>query len=188
MRLFVAVTLPEAVREALVTAAERLASALPALSAVRSEALHVTLRFLGETAPSDARELRARMQRARLSTRTFRATIGGYGQFPPRGQPRVLYVGFRAGAEAMVELWKEMCVVSHGIGEEEPESAFVPHVTLARNRRGAISRSLPPLGEFAAFLDGLSVEVPVAAAALYESVLGSGGPRYTLLEEVRCAP
>lgn len=188
MRLFLAVPLPQAVRAALCAAAERLALAFPSLGAVRSEALHVTLRFLGETSPSDAQELRTRMQRAKLSTRAFRATMGGYGQFPPGGQPRVLYVGFRSGAEALVDLWKETCAVSQGIGEEPPESSFVPHVTLARNRRGAVSRTLPPFAEFAAYLDGLSLEVPVAGAVLYESQLGSGGPRYTPLEEVTCAP
>jgi 2'-5' RNA ligase len=188
MRLFMGVAIPEATRNALAALTGRLVSAVPGLTAVKPEAMHVTLRFLGEVAPSDAGELRRRMQSCRLATRGFLALLAGYGQFPPNGQPRVLYVGFRSGVEPFVALWRELCALTGGIGTEETELTFVPHVTLLRNKRLAIPRGSPELAELARGLDDLAAEVGVSSAGLYESLLHAGGPRYTLLEEVRCAP
>jgi RNA 2',3'-cyclic 3'-phosphodiesterase len=187
LRLFVAARLPEELRSSLASAILPVAREARSLSPVRPEAMHVTLRFVGETEPARVEELRALLRDARLGTPAFRATLGGYGRFPPRGQPRVLYVGFRSGEEGFQSLWREVAALTRGFGDGEPESSFVPHVTLARNRRGDLSPELPSLRSLVGFLDGLSVELRVQAASLFESVLERGGPRHTLLEEVRCA-
>ena len=53
MRLFIALTLPQAVRDDL----DRLATALPGLRWAPSDNYHLTLRFLGEVERPDAQDI-----------------------------------------------------------------------------------------------------------------------------------
>ena len=77
MRLFIALTLPQAVRDDL----DRLATALPGLRWTPSDNYHLTLRFLGEVERPDAQDIdqalaALRMPQSGLSL----AGIGGIGK------------------------------------------------------------------------------------------------------------
>ena len=187
MRLFAAVSLPPAVVAPLEGVLDLLRVKLPGLSVVRPEALHLTLRFYGELDETEARGLGALFSAARLATPAARMVVGGYGQFPSRGEPRVLWTGLRSGGDVVCGLWREITALTSGFGEA-PESDYTPHVTLARDRRGAVRGRAEELGAVRRALDVLSLEAPVAGVRLYRSDLGGGSPRYTVLAEAPCAP
>jgi RNA 2',3'-cyclic 3'-phosphodiesterase len=127
MRLFVAVELPEPVRAAV----DRWIASLESIPGVRwnRDASHVTLRFLGETAPGLVPEMRAAL--ADVSQTRFSATVGSTGQFPERGRARVLWLGF-----ADPEPWRVLAnAVDTALGIPADPRPFVPHLTIGRTKR-----------------------------------------------------
>src|SRR5687768_12253857 len=85
-RLFIALTLPEDVRERL------LAVALPELPEMRrigAEESHLTLHFLGAVESVDV--VRSALQR--IETTAFSIVIQGVGTFGPAGQATTLWAG-----------------------------------------------------------------------------------------------
>jgi len=188
-RLFVALDLPAPVRETLLRWRAPLLAASPdALRPVPAEALHVTLCFLG------SRPLAAVDAIAAAVLAACRAAAGGgdAGALPgalalgaplwlPRRRPHALAVAVDDGDGALGALQRTLALALAGGGwlraEQRP---FLPHVTVARVRRGGDPRALarrPLDGPPAAPFTG-------AAVTLYRSRLGGGGARYEALARV----
>jgi 2'-5' RNA ligase len=124
-RLFVAIDLPEEVRQALA----RVSCDVPGARWIEPEQIHLTLRFIGEVDGAAFRDVAGSLDE--VAARNFPLVVRGVGHFPPRGEPRVLWAGVEK-SDALVELRNrvESAVVRAGI---EPEGRkFSPHVTLAR--------------------------------------------------------
>lgn len=135
MRLFIAVDLDPAARSAIVREQVRTIEALgpgaAKLRAVRSMQLHLTLAFMPDV-PSDVFvRLRAALEPP-LVHAPFRLEFAGLGVFPPRGVPRVLWLGIVSGADRLVALQRLVAarVTSAGIALED--RLFTPHLTLGR--------------------------------------------------------
>lgn len=177
MRLFVAMDIPEDVRNSLAAIAAKLRVAYPSARWARITGLHVTLKFIGET-PAEKME---RIETA-LSAIPVRAPISinfrGLGFFPNERRPRVLWAGVQASAE-LRELAAAVDTALHPLGIPREERAFTPHLTLARfdSPRG--------LDSFHAAIDkGGPLEFGGVTAKefhLYQSVLKPGGAEYTRL-------
>lgn len=178
MRSFVAVLLPEAVQARVDETAAPLRAQGAAVSWVRAENLHVTLRFLGAIEEATLSRVREALAEAAAGTAPFSLTIGGFGGFPTPRSPRVVWVGVLAGADALGALHArlERALAQRGIAPEG--RAFHGHVTLGRARepRGAagladaLAAASEPLGE-----------VAVDAVHLMRSDLHPAGARYSVL-------
>ncbi|MDP6787439.1 MAG: RNA 2',3'-cyclic phosphodiesterase [Rhodospirillales bacterium] len=173
MRLFIAIPLPEAVLGAL----SELRSGVPGARWVEPEALHLTLRFLGELDTGEAEDIDAALRSIRAPA--FDLAISGIGSFQSRRRARSLWAGIRR-SEPLAHLQGkvESSVVRAGL---EPESRkFKPHVTLARLKN-------TPLANVGAYLEshGAFAVAPfaVTAFALMRSHLNRDGPHYEALAE-----
>jgi len=125
VRLFVSIELPAVVKQRL----ELLCCDVPGARWVDPEQIHLTLRFIGEVDELVFRDVEAALDEVRAPS--FEMALKGVGHFPPRGEPRVLWVGVEKSA-ALVQLHDrvERALVRAGV---EPERRrFSPHVTLAR--------------------------------------------------------
>ena len=125
-RLFVAIDLPEQVKDAVAGIAGR---ELVGARRVPREQLHLTLRFIG-----DADETMFQAVKRALSGvkgRSFSLTLKEVGHFPPGRHPRVLWVGMEESAP-LRELQQvvELALIGAGISPEE--RGFSPHITIAR--------------------------------------------------------
>jgi 2'-5' RNA ligase len=178
VRLFTAVDLDNAARGAIGArqAQLRLAFGGASMKWVGAEQMHLTLVFIGEVADERVPAFVAAMQRD-IPQRPFRMVFGGTGAFPPRGAPKVLWLGVVGGASEAIALQQYVAdrLEAHGVRcEERP---FAPHLTLARWRdpRPSDRRRIP--------LDpGDAVAtVEVAAVTLFQSRLSSSAPAYTPL-------
>lgn len=180
MRLFVAVALPDEVRRRLGRHIASVARDLPAAKWVRSEALHVTLAFLGEVEPARVEELAAALERAASARPPFAARIVGAGAFPPRGGARVLWLGLEPAApfEALAGAAREAIADSGLACDEKP---FRAHLTVARcrtpwparDRERAVAALAPPE----------PLVLDVASLSLVESRLGPAGAVYSTRSE-----
>ena len=138
---------------------------------VRPEGIHLTLRFLGPSRRDALDCLMPRLASAASRCPAAEARLTGFGLFPERGAPRVLWVGldFAPPLFALQEATEAAAVACGFAGEKRP---FSPHLTLGR-WRDRVPR--PALGEVelgAARLDRL---------VLYSSELRPGGAVYTPL-------
>jgi RNA 2',3'-cyclic 3'-phosphodiesterase len=181
MRLFVAADLPEDARAAMAAEQARIRSAVAgsagALKWVKPEHSHLTLVFLGEVAAERVTAVADAIGRD-VALEPFEITLDGVGAFPPRGAPRVLWIGIGQGAAAIADLQREMAQRVAALGIAIEERPFHPHLTLARWRE-----SRPPDRERAlkAAPRGVIARARIAGATLYQSRLSSAGPEYTPL-------
>lgn len=178
MRTFVAVEVPASLQRRMASEARRLAGPGDRIRWVAPPRLHVTLRFLGPVREDRIPRVTQALLATSRQAAAFAASLRGMGTFPPRGRPRVVWVGVRDPVP-----W----VALHGLLEEHlarrgfpvEGRAYRPHVTCGRVRetrdpsalqREIASRGAMPFGDF-----------EVGELVLLESLLGRGGSRYVRL-------
>jgi 2'-5' RNA ligase len=173
-RLFAALELPAPVRDALGAFGRAAAADDFALRAVRDDALHVTLAFLGHRALDDIDPAREAVRSA-AGGPVPALSLGDPLWLAPR-RPHVLTVEVRDGDGALFALQERVvAALVDAVGYEPDRRRFRPHVTVARVRHGAAPRrgGLPDAPE-AAFAG--------EAVVLFRSWLGGGPARYEALE------
>lgn len=176
IRAFTAVSLPNEVldyMEGLIGTLQQQAGRR-AVRWVRREAMHLTIRFLGNTAVSALPDIAEGMDRAAQSVKPFMLTLDRLGAFPNQQSPRVLWLGMAGNVKPLVLLGERMDeAIRPFVGPLERKQPH-PHLTLGRVKepekvgRVRWQQAIPPL------------VVPVTAVALYQSDLTPTGPRYTL--------
>lgn len=134
-RTFLALELPDAVRNTLRRRIERLARMIPEVHWVDPVGLHVTLAFLGEL---DDSQLDAATQAAAnvAGVHTpFSLRLADLGTFGSAHSPRVIWVGL-AGEKARL-LSLQAAVADELVARGFPREArpFSPHLTLARIKK-----------------------------------------------------
>lgn len=135
VRAFVAVTPDAAALAAVEVWRREVADAVDGVRWVPASQWHVTLRFLGETPAAAVEGLVEGLGHLAARCSPFPAVLRGAGVFPPRGEPRVLWVGVEAD-EALRSLRDGVEAVVRSLGFPEEERPFLPHLTLARAGAG----------------------------------------------------
>jgi RNA 2',3'-cyclic 3'-phosphodiesterase len=184
MRLFVGVAVGEEVRAAVARARARIDAGLqqlrgepPRLVWVAPQALHLTLRFLGEQPDARAAQLVAAIE-APFPVPPFIVTWHGLGAFPSPRHPRAIWLGVAAGARQLGELEREVARRAAGLAPDEELSdtrPFHPHLTLARVKTESTRVNWPSILADAAVSD---VSSPVTHVTLFRSRGLPGGAGY----------
>ncbi|HEY4263999.1 MAG TPA: RNA 2',3'-cyclic phosphodiesterase [Micropepsaceae bacterium] len=167
IRLFVALELPETVRDRL-TALE---GGVPGARWAGDEQLHLTLRFIGEVDENVANDIDDAL--AGIRTPAFALELAGVGEFGGK-KPRALWAGVRAN-DALLHLQRKIETALQRIGLPAEERKFSPHVTLARMHSAPQEKIVQFLTQHALFASG---PFPVDRFVLFSSQLGSGGSVY----------
>ena len=94
-RLFIALDLPERIVDDIMATY----MAIPGARWVPEEQLHLTLRFIGDV-PGDVDE-RIRNALRAVTGPSLSLTMKGVGFFPPRKEPRILWVGLSESEELL---------------------------------------------------------------------------------------
>ena len=180
LRLFAAVELSDETRLAIAAEQKRIAARFSGKSMLRwvkPEQAHLTLVFLGNVDAARAPAVIESVGRD-VDLPPFEMALDGLGVFPPRGAPRVLWVGVTDGAQETTLLQRVIArrVTSLGIAIEE--RSFHPHLTIARWRE---SRPADRDRALDTGSRGTLARVAVRAATLFESRLSPAGPAYTAL-------
>jgi RNA 2',3'-cyclic 3'-phosphodiesterase len=176
VRLFVALDLPDAVREPLARWT-RSAFEHPDLRPVRPESLHVTLVFLGYQYERDV---------ARIAQAAFAAPAPAFALTArdvtgvPRSRPRLFALDLEDTTGSLAGWQAGLSERLHAAGVYEPEKRpFWPHVTLARAKRGKVPRGI----EVPALPAGLRAPFEATRLTLYRSTLKPQGSVYEPLAE-----
>ena len=177
-RLFVALPLPDEVREPLADYLTRCAELAPEQRWAPAANLHLTLYFLGWVETDAMTRLAEALAEVRRPP--FQLQLGGLGRFGTAARPRVLWVGVEGGREPLAALAAEVSRVCHRAGVVGDDRPYSPHLTLCRVRSGT---RLPGLPE--------PVSPPVWKArffTLFESRPGPRGAVYAPLGEYLLGP
>ncbi len=177
MRAFLAVELPPEVQAALDRLQEDLQRSVRGWRWTRPEAIHLTLRFLGEASDEFVSAGRERWARAASAVAPFALVARGLGCFPGPRRPRVLWLAVHeveaAGPLAALAAGLERATAEAGFAPEQ--RAFRAHLTLARAMRGG-DAAVPVCCEAE-----IAAPIPVTQVVLFRSDLLASGARYTAL-------
>jgi 2'-5' RNA ligase len=188
MRIFIALDIDEAIRHRIARFMDGVRGFAPDARWVRPESLHITLKFIGETAPQNVDQIKEALKA--VESNAIEMNIRGCGFFPGAKSPRVFWVGIEAGPSlAALASTVDDRVAALGIAKEN--HPFSPHLTLARGggasgspqpRIGGFKRSFQRLEEKLAALPVPEFGTMTAREFfLYQSHLSRGGSRYEKL-------
>ncbi|HET7769062.1 MAG TPA: RNA 2',3'-cyclic phosphodiesterase [Chloroflexota bacterium] len=181
MRLFIALSVPDAARQRLAQM-QRLVDELDLpLRTTRPEGLHLTLVFLGETREERVPEIRAAMDAAAETVGPFPIALGELGVFPNLRGPRVLWAGLSGAVSALALLHTRLAERLGARGFAIEERAFRPHVTLARTRGEWSPAKLTALRELLSSNAAARESWQAGEVHLVESRLHAEGAQYVTL-------
>ena len=181
MRAFIAIELPEAIKDRLADAGASLRQAGIKASWIKTGNMHLTLRFLADISEQDILRLSERLRVEYEGTESFTLNVEGLGAFPNLRRPSVIWAGLSPLEGPLSQVQEVAESAAREIGLEPDKKKFHPHLTLARirDRRKA--------GDVAAEverLDGFSGgEITVSSVSLFSSKLRPDGPLHTKIEE-----
>ena len=178
MRVFAALPLSSEIRKFLSDVMDKLGFSYKNLKMVPAASLHITLHFFGEISEEKTEKLRSALGDPLLTGRIIKASLGGLGFFPARGNPRVIFCTLKEGVEEVVSFHRTFneIIYNSGFAVEGEGRSFTPHITLARNKRGRIDPN---------FLYSLDLEQRVFLfdrLILYQSILRSTGAEHRPLK------
>jgi RNA 2',3'-cyclic 3'-phosphodiesterase len=178
VRTFVAIPLPGEIREAVREFEGRIAPWCGNVRWERTDKLHLTMKFLGDTDERIVPEVLRAVGDAAAGIAPFTVTVAGFGAFPSEHRPRILWLGCGdAGGQ--------LGALNRGLGERlaslgfGPENRpFHPHVTIARVRDEGVSPHLTSLPKNINFDAHHTL---VTELFLMKSVLQPAGSEYTVI-------
>jgi 2'-5' RNA ligase len=183
MRLFVAIDLDDRARQAIAAVQRRLAKALDHDRSIKwmdNARIHMTLAFIGEIADALAPPIIDSFS-LNIGCAPFEVVLERLGVFPPRGSPRVLWIGVGEGARQLGEVQREVAARCQGLGLALEGRPFTPHLTLARWRVSARPRRAQALRVLSGDLLTPIGRITVDHVTLYQSRLSQEGSTYTAL-------
>lgn len=162
--------------------AAELRAASKSLKVVRTDQVHLTLRFLGDTEEGLVPEIVTAIREAVDEVRPFEIRIVGTGAFPNLGRINVVWVGIE-GANPLARVADDLEASLEPLGFPRERRAWKPHVTLARTKgRHDLDRVRAVLEAHANEVFG---KATVDAVHLKKSVLTPQGAEYSVVETVR---
>jgi len=175
LRLFVAVDVPEHLKDAIETGVVgRLRVGASGAKWTRPEGRHLTLKFLGNVDEPRVAGIASVVEDAAARHGSFPASFDEIGGFPDLRRPQVLWIGLGRGNAELARIASDLDEGFVRLGFEAERRPFRGHLTLARFPKPS-AIELPPL------------ETPdepfrVEEFVLFESKLHPKGARYTALE------
>jgi len=132
-RLFIAVDLPAGIKNNL----EVMSYGIPGAKWIDPQQIHLTVRFIGEVDGTTFLDIKTALEQ--VSLEPFSMALKGVGHFPPRGKPRVLWVGIEQ-SEPLQSLKSRIDRILATVGLQPEGRKFSPHITLARLKNSPIDK------------------------------------------------
>jgi len=187
LRLFVAIPIPEPVRDEIIRVQQELQPLVPRAVArwARSDQFHLTLRFLGDVLADGVEDLKQSVNAVCRNARPLSLRAEGVGFFPNLRSPRVVWVGINDRAGRLVDLQKQIEAAVGPFSPEPGEKNFTGHATLGRlkNPRPADIRDLASRAQ--SLEKRLFGEWTAHEIEIIRSELSPAGARYTSLAAFR---
>ena len=186
IRTFSALFLPDDIRQEVAELVESFRREGGEVKWVAPELLHLTVRFFGDLDEEAMERVQVVTGQVAEMVAPIRTRIAGAGTFPPRGRPRVYWLGLERGQEALVQLGETLNRAYQGAGLGEADRPLAPHLTIGRARpprRGRRPSPAPARLRAFARLTFATPEFIFQTVSVVRSDLAPHGPTYTPLAE-----
>ncbi|MEO7910196.1 MAG: RNA 2',3'-cyclic phosphodiesterase [Roseiflexaceae bacterium] len=185
-RLFIAAELPAQIKGALVAMQDRLRQGNPPVKWVAPQAMHLTLRFLGDTAIEQLPRLSAALKSALADRAAIRLRLNAAGVFPNERRPSVVWAGVGGAIAALAGAQADIEATVAGLDFVPEAKAFRAHLTLGRMHREARPEQHQQLSAVVRMLPAPEpLEWTVERIVLFRSELRNDGPIYTEIVDYR---
>jgi RNA 2',3'-cyclic 3'-phosphodiesterase len=182
IRSFVAVSISEGARRQIAGLLEKLRrDAGAGVRWVRPELMHLTLAFLGEVSQGFLDSAKEQLCEVAGRHGAFTMQLKGLGAFPSPPRARVVWIGTEEGKQDVCSLQSDAARALRSVGYQPERRPFSPHLTIGRLR-------FPDDVSKAVTAPFLSEPFAVERVILFRSVLGPGGPAYSVLAEFPLVP
>lgn len=183
VRTFVAVVLPQDVKQAIGSVESQFRKSAPRVRWVSPENLHITLKFLGNVDADRLSDVEAAVREAVKGLKPFRLEFRGAGAFPNQKKPRVIWIGIEGEVSLLSEAAERVDKALVDIGFEAEDRPFRGHVTIGRCRDirdgAGVSDALRDVG--ALELGSMNVDRVI----VMKSDLRPEGPIYSEIAEIK---
>ncbi len=174
IRTFVALEMPVAVKRQVVSVARHM-SHLGQMRWVRSEGVHLTLKFLGDVEENRVADVVLAVQRVASKFQPLALSTAGLGGFPHLESARVLWLGVEGDLERLRILQGRIAHKLEDLGFERERRRFFAHVTVGRVRRKPVRMTAENAKKWRA------VNFTVDRVSVMKSTLRPDGAVYTTL-------
>ena len=135
IRSFIAIELPQEVRQAFTRLQEKLKAGGGApVKWVDAGNVHLTLKFLGNVDAAITGRIISAIEEAGRGMHPFQIHLSGLGGFPSIRRVQVVWVGLTGELEKLVQLQKSIEAKLVPLGFPAEARSFTPHLTLGRVR------------------------------------------------------
>ena len=148
---------------------------------VEPENIHITLKFLGDTAEDQLEDIIQIMRECCKDIKPFKLLFQGTGAFPNLNYIKILWVGLE-GYGPLETLAKDLDSRLTGLGFRAEKRGFKPHITVGRVKSRKNKQALKDL-LITNKADNFG-ELNVDHICLKKSILDSKGPTYYTLGKV----
>jgi len=178
-RLFVAVNLPQEVKEKIYKASYRFLSNNRNIRQVSYQNIHITLKFLGNIKDDNLHKLKNALYQSVKEVSPFSFRINSYiDAFPNTRKASIILVGLENGSQDIELIFKNIEQQLERINISKEKRRYIPHATIARVKhktditavkKELIFKNLPA--------------VRCDRITLFESKLEPTGAQYSVVEE-----
>ncbi|MBN1646611.1 MAG: RNA 2',3'-cyclic phosphodiesterase [Spirochaetales bacterium] len=175
MRVFIALPVPEHIRESLYGLSESYRNSIGG-SWVKKENYHITLLFIGEIEPPALDACTDRLREVLAGQQRFRIVFDGFSAFPSKKNVKVLY-SFTGQGDQECRLLHERIAAALP-PQYSGGGKFASHLTLARFYKNK------PVFPVEAWQQKLTLSFTADKCAVYESVLSNRGAVYSILTDI----
>jgi len=181
-RAFIAIDLPESIKSFLSEAQEALKLYGFRVKWVRPQNIHLTLKFLGDTATADTDKIAEAMTLAAKNCPIVSLSVKGVGVFPNVRRPRVIWAGLNGQIETLANLQQTLDAHLADLGFARDTRAFKSHLTLGRVKgKIAPAKMLAAIDKLKEFE---SESFETHQVILFKSELRPSGAVYTRVQAI----
>jgi len=184
MRTFIAIGLPQEIKDALACLQNKLKQSGADIRWVEPQNIHLTLKFLGERDDKKLEKIKQILEEVAKNISPFRIRLFSLGAFPKINFPKVIWVGIDKGDNETIEIAKELEERIAQLGIPKEDRPFSSHITIGRMKSPLNrERLIQNLQELENSLGEQNLEFVVTKITLFKSTLTPKGPIYEVLKE-----
>jgi 2'-5' RNA ligase len=176
VRAFLAIPLPQQLKDAVKTLQRNLQAQIPDARWVRPENLHLTLHFFGDVEQETLEKIKVSVLSVKGCKRPFPVEVKGLGAFPNRHRPRILWLDLEPKNQ-LRKLYENYREQLQHVGLDTGSRPYSPHLTIGRLRQR--KSCLTDLIALTASIGGKRVgQFSVDRLILFESRLRADGAEH----------
>ena len=184
MRAFIAIDLPEEIKDHLSLLETKLKQSGADVKWAAPVNIHLTLKFLGDIDDKRINQIIQILDDISSNTPQFYIKLGGIGTFPNIRSPRIIWIGLAAGNNETKEITADLEERIEKIGIPKEDKPFTSHITIGRVKSNLNREKLIPLlTTLTTENDKSNYQFLATKLTLFKSTLTPKGPIYEAVKE-----